>query len=106
MDNLRPTPDRVRETLFNWLAPTIHGAHCLDLFAGSGALGLEAVSRGAADVVMVDQSPVVVKVLQETIALLKTDQIEVYQASVPMQLRAPNNPSISFFWIRPIKPMC
>jgi 16S rRNA (guanine966-N2)-methyltransferase len=51
---LRPTPDRVRETLFNWLAPHIVGARCLDLFAGSGALGLEALSRGAARVVFVE----------------------------------------------------
>ena len=55
-DGLRPTTDRVRETLFNWLAPDIHGARCLDLFAGSGALGLEALSRGAtsADFVELD----------------------------------------------------
>ncbi|RLQ20916.1 16S rRNA (guanine(966)-N(2))-methyltransferase RsmD [Seongchinamella sediminis] len=52
---LRPTPDRVRETLFNWLAPDIHGARCLDLFAGSGALGLEALSRGAASCDFVDR---------------------------------------------------
>lgn len=51
---LRPTPDRVRETLFNWLAPTLAGARCLDLFAGSGLLGLEALSRGAGEVVFVD----------------------------------------------------
>ena len=55
--DLRPTPDRVRETLFNWLAPIIEGTHCLDLFAGSGVLGFEALSRGAAYVEMVDQSP-------------------------------------------------
>ncbi len=54
--DLRPTPDRVRETLFNWLAPEIHGARCLDLFAGSGALGLEALSRGAREVVFVERS--------------------------------------------------
>jgi 16S rRNA (guanine966-N2)-methyltransferase len=53
---LRPTPDRVRETLFNWLAPEIHGARCIDLFAGSGALGLEALSRGAAYVEFVDSN--------------------------------------------------
>ncbi|MCL5801249.1 MAG: RsmD family RNA methyltransferase, partial [Gammaproteobacteria bacterium] len=53
VEGLRPTPDRVRETLFNWLAPIIEGARCLDLFAGSGALGLEALSRGATEVVMV-----------------------------------------------------
>jgi 16S rRNA (guanine966-N2)-methyltransferase len=54
---LRPTPDRVRETLFNWLGQDLSGLACLDLFAGSGALGFEAASRGAAKVVMVDQSP-------------------------------------------------
>lgn len=52
--NLRPTPDRVRETVFNWLASMIHGARVLDLFAGSGALGLEALSRGAAFTTFVD----------------------------------------------------
>ena len=51
---LRPTPDRVRETLFNWLMPVIEGAHCLDLFAGTGALGIEALSRGAAAVDFVE----------------------------------------------------
>jgi len=53
--DIRPTPDRVRETLFNWLQPRINGARCLDLYAGSGALGLEALSRGAAAVVFVEQ---------------------------------------------------
>lgn len=52
---IRPTPDRVRETLFNWLAPRVPGARCLDLFAGSGALGLEALSRGAAHVTFVER---------------------------------------------------
>ncbi len=54
--DVRPTPDRVRETLFNWLAPALPGARCLDLFAGSGALGFEAVSRGAAEAVLIDRS--------------------------------------------------
>ncbi|MGH8457797.1 MAG: 16S rRNA (guanine(966)-N(2))-methyltransferase RsmD, partial [Nevskiales bacterium] len=53
--DVRPSPDRVRETLFNWLAPVIEGQRCLDLYAGSGALGLEALSRGAAQVVFVDR---------------------------------------------------
>lgn len=52
---LRPTPDRVRETLFNWLAPVLHGARCLDLYAGSGVLGFEALSRGAAAVTLVER---------------------------------------------------
>jgi len=55
-EGLRPTPDRVRETLFNWLAPVTNGARCLDLFAGSGALGLEALSRGASSCDFVDTS--------------------------------------------------
>ncbi len=63
---LRPTPDRVRETLFNWLQPVIPGARCLDLFAGSGALGWEALSRGAAGVVMVDNDSDVVNNLRNT----------------------------------------
>lgn len=56
MEGLRPTPDRVRETLFNWLQQDIIGAHCLDLFAGSGALGLEALSRGASRAILVEKS--------------------------------------------------
>ncbi len=62
---LRPTPDRVRETLFNWLGPWLPGARCLDLFAGSGALGFEALSRGAASVTLVETNPEVVAALRE-----------------------------------------
>jgi 16S rRNA (guanine966-N2)-methyltransferase len=65
--DVRPTPDRVRETVFNWLAPVIAGASCLDLYAGSGALGLEALSRGAGRVVFVDRSPVVLRHLTATL---------------------------------------
>ncbi|MDH3350337.1 MAG: 16S rRNA (guanine(966)-N(2))-methyltransferase RsmD [Gammaproteobacteria bacterium] len=67
---LRPTSERIRETLFNWLAPRISGARCLDLFAGSGALGLEALSRGAAEAVFVEKSAVAASVLQSNIELL------------------------------------
>ena len=63
--DVRPTPDRVRETLFNWLVPDLPGARCLDLFAGSGALGFEAVSRGAARAVLVDRSRAVCDRLRE-----------------------------------------
>ena len=77
---LRPTGDRIRETLFNWLQPRLVGASCLDLFAGSGALGLEAASRGAGRVVMLDSSPVVVGQLQQNISLLRLEQTEVQQA--------------------------
>jgi 16S rRNA (guanine966-N2)-methyltransferase len=64
---IRPTPDRVRETLFNWLAPRIRGARVLDLFAGSGALGLEALSRGAAEVQFVDLDGTAVRALRARI---------------------------------------
>ncbi|MDD5393986.1 MAG: 16S rRNA (guanine(966)-N(2))-methyltransferase RsmD [Thiothrix sp.] len=67
---LRPTPDRVRETLFNWLQMQVPGARCLDLFSGSGALGLEALSRGAREVVMVEKHPAAAKALRDNIALL------------------------------------
>lgn len=76
-EGLRPTTDRVRETLFNWLAPRIHGARCLDLFAGSGALGLEALSRGASEVVFVDTNPAAITALKENLALLKAENTEV-----------------------------
>lgn len=78
--NLRPTPDRVRETIFNWLAPMIHGARCLDLFAGSGALGLEALSRGAAFTTFVDSHKKVIQTLQDHLELLNAnDKAEVLQ---------------------------
>jgi 16S rRNA (guanine966-N2)-methyltransferase len=70
-DGLRPTPDRVRETLFNWLAPSIRGARCLDLFAGSGALGLEALSRGARYCDFVDTSAVAIRQIGEHLQTLQ-----------------------------------
>jgi 16S rRNA (guanine966-N2)-methyltransferase len=65
---IRPTPDRVRETLFNWLAPTLNGARCLDLFAGSGALGLEALSRGAAHVTFVERDRSAARAIETCLA--------------------------------------
>src|ERR1700734_781165 len=62
---LRPTPDRIRETLFNWLQHSITGARCLDLFAGSGALGLEALSRGAREVIFVESEDAPARMLGE-----------------------------------------
>jgi len=67
---LRPSPDRVRETLFNWLQPVIVGARCLDLFAGSGALGIEALSRGASHVDFIDSEPAIGRHLLETLQRL------------------------------------
>ena len=77
---LRPTPDRVRETLFNWLGSDVQGAHCLDAFAGTGALGFEAASRGAAQVLMCDQQPAVVAQLQAVALKLKAGMVRVERA--------------------------
>jgi len=68
--DVRPTPDRVRETVFNWLRDVIEGARCLDLFAGTGAFGFEALSRGAAEVWLVERDPLLVAALEEHAALL------------------------------------
>jgi 16S rRNA (guanine966-N2)-methyltransferase len=70
LPGLRPTPDRVRETLFNWLQQAVAGARCLDLFAGSGALGLEALSRGAKELVFVEQAVAASRALQEQLVRL------------------------------------
>src|SRR6202167_2361736 len=73
LPGIRPSPDRVRETLFNWLQDRIEGSSCLDLFAGSGALGLEALSRGAAQVLFVDQERKAVDAIRGRLGLLKAD---------------------------------
>lgn len=77
---LRPTPDRVRETLFNWLGQDLTGRDCLDLFAGSGALGFEAASRGARRVVMVEQDGAACRALQANRAALDAAAVEVIRA--------------------------
>jgi 16S rRNA (guanine966-N2)-methyltransferase len=84
---LRPTPDRVRETLFNWLAPVTAGARCLDLFAGTGANCLEALSRGAAAAVMVERAAQVAAQLRQNVATLKADGAEVVEADALAYLK-------------------
>ncbi|GAB2660429.1 16S rRNA (guanine(966)-N(2))-methyltransferase RsmD [Arenimonas aestuarii] len=74
---LRPTSERVRETLFNWLQPHLHGARVLDLFAGTGALGFEAASRGAAEVLMIERDPDLARSLREQAARLKVESVRV-----------------------------
>ncbi len=76
---LRPTSERIRETLFNWLAPGIHGNRCLDLYAGTGALGLEALSRGAGEVVFVEKAPGAVRMLERNIETLEAQGAKVLQ---------------------------
>jgi 16S rRNA (guanine966-N2)-methyltransferase len=80
VDGLRPTGDRIRETLFNWLAPEIQGSRCLDLFAGSGALGIEALSRGAETSVLVERDTKAAAQLKANLEILKAEQGRVANA--------------------------
>jgi len=77
---LRPTGDRLRETLFNWLAADLRGARCLDLFAGSGVLGLEAASRGAGEVIMLELNNAAARALGDNIKLLDLKSTQVFNA--------------------------
>ncbi len=86
-EGLRPTTDRVRETLFNWLQPVIGGARCLDLFSGSGALGLEALSRGADKVIFIERNPKAITALKENLKLLQAGNTEVHQGDALAWLR-------------------
>jgi 16S rRNA (guanine966-N2)-methyltransferase len=78
---LRPTPDRVRETLFNWLGQDLTGWRCIDVFAGTGALGLEAASRGAAQVLLVEQDPGLVSQLRALVQKLSAHGVSVQRAN-------------------------
>ena len=86
---LRPTPDRVRETLFNWLGQRLGGLACLDLFAGSGALGFEALSRGAGRVVMVERDRKVAAGLLESARALEASNLEVVETDAMSYLARP-----------------
>ena len=81
IEGLRPTPDRVKETLFNWLMNDIRDKKCLDAFAGSGALGFEAFSRGAKQVVFVESSPKVFNNLKQLVGSFNTENLLVIQAN-------------------------
>ena len=89
---LRPSTDRVRETLFNWLQADIAGARCLDLFAGSGALGFEAASRGAREVVLVESSPVAQKILAANITSLQALQVQLIAGDAMHWLQQSHSP--------------
>lgn len=89
---LRPSPDRVRVTLFNWLAPRLAGARCLDLFAGTGCLGLEALSRGAGEALLVESNPRVVRSLQASAAMLGASGARVVEARAQVLLAGAPEP--------------
>ena len=101
MPGLRPTSERIRETLFNWLAPYIHRARCLDLFAGTGALGLEALSRGANEVVFVEKSPLAAKTLRANAGLLEADGVDVRQLDALEFLRSGDDSAFDIVFLYP-----
>jgi 16S rRNA (guanine966-N2)-methyltransferase len=98
---LRPTPDRVRETLFNWLGQDLSGLRCVDVFAGSGALGFEAASRGAADVLLIEQDAQLIAKLQESKNRLKADSIRIQRGDGIAILRSLPKASIDVIFIDP-----
>lgn len=102
-EGLRPTPDRIRETLFNWLMHDIGGARCLDAFAGSGALGFEAYSRGAMHVVLIEKNLAVARNLQVIVETLSnSSKLTVISRSVLDYLHALSNESFDIiFWDPP-----
>lgn len=98
---LRPTPDRVRETLFNWLGQDLAGWRCIDAFAGSGALGLEAASRGAASVLLVEQDPALVAQLRALLVKLSAHAVSVQRANGVSILKQQAAASIDLVFLDP-----
>ncbi|MGB5258771.1 MAG: 16S rRNA (guanine(966)-N(2))-methyltransferase RsmD [Woeseiaceae bacterium] len=98
---LRPTSMRIRETLFNWLSPSVHGARCLDLFAGTGALGLEALSRGAKSAVFVENSARAVDALTANIEILGATTATVMRMDAQQYLQSPQDQTFDIVFLDP-----
>lgn len=98
---LRPTPDRVRETLFNWLGQDLSGWHCVDAFAGTGALGFEAASRGAEHVLMCEQQPAVVAQLQATATKLQANMVKIERGDGVSALKRLSSKSVDLVLLDP-----
>ena len=98
---LRPTSERIRETLFNWLSPSIQGARCLDLFAGTGALGFEALSRGATQVVFVDSSRRAIKAIEKSTKILEATGAVVHYGDAADYLRSATPASFDIIFLDP-----
>jgi len=101
LPGLRPSGDRSRETLFNWLQAHVRGAVCVDLFAGSGALGLEAASRGAAEVTLVEKLSMAARDLRDTLSALKADQVTVVEADALHWLQSCPAQSLDIAFVDP-----
>ncbi|RMJ03032.1 Ribosomal RNA small subunit methyltransferase D [Marinobacter litoralis] len=98
---VRPSPARIRETLFNWLNYHVAGSDCLDLFAGSGALGLEALSRGASQTTLVDHTPALAKALRDNLRLLDSDKGAVICQDVEQFLSHRQQPPFDIVFMDP-----
>jgi 16S rRNA (guanine966-N2)-methyltransferase len=98
---LRPTPDRVRETLFNWLGQDLTGWRCVDAFAGTGALGLEAASRGAADVLLLEQDPELVSLMRAAQVKLAASTVKVERANALSALAGLAPASVDLIFLDP-----
>lgn len=101
LPGLRPTSERIRETLFNWLAPSIQGARCLDLFAGTGALGFEALSRGATTVVFVENSRRAARAIENSAKILDAAGAVIHQCQAEDYLRAAAPASFDIVFLDP-----
>jgi 16S rRNA (guanine966-N2)-methyltransferase len=101
IDGLRPTPDRVRETVFNWLGQTLDGLSCIDLFAGTGALGFEAASRGAAHVVLVEQHPRAAAQLRAIKQKLSAESVDIAEADAVRFVRSKATDSVDVVFLDP-----
>ena len=101
LPGLRPTPDRVRETLFNWLGQDLTGWRCADVFAGTGVLGFEAASRGAADVLVCEQDPVLVDKLKALQVKLKASMVKVERGDGASLLRRVSPGSLQLIFLDP-----
>jgi len=97
---LRPTPDRVRQTLFNWLGQDLHGLLCLDLFSGTGVMGFEALSRGAEKVVMVEKSILVYQALRQNKQLLNAEHADILNMDA-MQFLVQNSSPFDVIFLDP-----
>ena len=98
---LRPTSERVRETLFNWLAPSIQGARCLDLFAGTGALGFEALSRGATSVIFVENSRRAAKAIEKSAQILDASGAVIHCGDAAEYVRNAQTASFDILFLDP-----
>ncbi|MCL6270846.1 16S rRNA (guanine(966)-N(2))-methyltransferase RsmD [Sansalvadorimonas sp. 2012CJ34-2] len=101
VEGLRPTPDRVRETVYNWLTGWVAGARCLDVFSGTGALGLEALSRGAAHTTFLEFSPIAARMLKDNLNTLKCNNAEVIQTDASLWLNQPATEGYDLIFLDP-----